>query len=65
MQVPGLGVDSKLYSCQSQPQQLGIGATSATYTTVYCEAGSLTQCEKPGIEPASSWILVGFPTTEP
>ena len=41
--------------CYSQIQ-----AMSATYTTVHSNAGSLTHWVRPGIEPASSWILVGF-----
>uniref|UniRef100_A0A8W4FL86 Uncharacterized protein n=1 Tax=Sus scrofa TaxID=9823 RepID=A0A8W4FL86_PIG len=35
-------------------------AASATYTTAYGNAGSLTHGARPGIEPASSWFLVGF-----
>ena len=33
---------------------------SATYTIARGNAGSLTRWERPGIEPVSSWILVGF-----
>ena len=43
-----------------QPQQSGIQATFVTYTTAHGNTGSLTQWERPGIEPTSSWILVGF-----
>ena len=43
-----------------QPQQCGIRATSATYTTAHGNAGSLTHWARPGIEPATSWFLVGF-----
>ena len=42
-----------------------IQAASATYTTAYGNAGSLTHWAGPGFEPASSWILVGFIFTEP
>ena len=35
------------------------------YTTAHGNAESLIHLVKPGIEPASSWILVGFVTTEP
>ena len=35
---------------------------SATYSTPHCSAGSLTHWARTGIEPASSWILVGFLT---
>ena len=38
---------------------------SATYTTAHSNAGSLSQQAKPGIKPASSWILVRFINTEP
>ena len=43
-----------------QLQKHGIQAASATYTTVHSNAGSLTQWARPGIEPTSSWMLVGF-----
>ena len=42
-----------------------IWAVSATYTIAHSKARSLTQWVGPGIEPATSWILVGFITTEP
>ena len=35
---------------------------SATYATSHGNARSLTHWGRPGIEPASSWILVGFVT---
>ena len=38
---------------------------SATYTTAHSSPGSLTHRASPGIEPASSWILVGLVTAEP
>ena len=38
---------------------------SATCTTAHGNTGSLTHRARPGIKPESSWILVGFPTTEP
>ena len=41
------------------------GATSANYTTVRDNDGSLTHWARPGIEPMSSWILVSFFITEP
>ena len=43
----------------------GIRPASATYTTAHSNAGSLTHWVRPGIEPTSSWILVGFATTKP
>ena len=44
------------------PEQLGIWATSATYTTAHGNSniGSLTHWARPGIEPASSWMSVRF-----
>ena len=48
-----------------QPQQHGIRATCATYTTAHGNAGSLSCWARPGIKPASSWILVGFVIAEP
>ena len=50
------------YSCQPtpQPQQCKIWAMSAIHTTAHSNARSLTHWERPGIEPAFLWILVGF-----
>ena len=48
-----------------EPQQRQIQALSVTYTTAHGNAGSLTHSERPGIEPASSWILVRFVSAEP
>ena len=61
VEVPRLGVDQS-YSCQPtpRPQQLGIWAVSLTYTTAHGNTGSQTQWVRPGVEPASLWILVGF-----
>ena len=36
-----------------------------TYTTAHGNAGSLAHQARPGIEPASSWILVRFVSPEP
>ena len=41
-----------------------IQALSATYTTVHRNARSFTHWVRPGIDPTSSWILVGFISTE-
>ena len=62
MEVPRLGV--KPWPTP-QPQQLGIRAASATYTSAHSHAGFLTHWARPRIEPTSSWILVGFITAEP
>ena len=51
MEVPRLGVKSEL--------QLPAYAKATD-----SNAGSLTHWVRPGIKPASSWILVGFITTE-
>ena len=56
MEVPRLGSN---WSCSRQPtpqpqQRRGIPATSATYTTAHGNAGSLTHCGRPGIEPVTS-----------
>ena len=52
-------------SCQPtpQPQQRGIQAVSVTYITAH--GNTLTHWARLGIEPVSSWPLVGFVTTEP
>lgn len=42
-----------------QPQQVGIWASSAAYTTAHGNPGSLTHWEKPGIEPLS-WCILGY-----
>ena len=43
----------------------GLGVESATYTTAYSNAGSLTHWGRPGIELATSWFLVGFVSAVP
>ena len=50
------------YSCwpQPQPQQCEIWAVSATYAIAHSNTGSPTHWVRPGIEAASSWILVKF-----
>ena len=48
-----------------QPQQCRTWAVSVTHTTDHGNVGSLTHWVRPGIEPTSSWILVGFVTSEP
>ena len=42
-----------------------VGSASVTYTTAHSNAGCLTHLSRPGIEPVSSWIIVGFVTAEP
>ena len=67
MEGPKPGVELELQPCQPapQPQQHGIQADSATYTTAHGNARSLIHWARPGIEPTSSWILVRFVTGEP
>ena len=48
---------------QTPPHQ--IWAATATYTIGHGNARALTHWAGPGIEPASSWILVGLVTTGP
>ena len=56
-------------SCNLQPmpkpQQCQIQATSATYTTAHGNTRSLTHWARPGIEPATSCLLVGFVSPAP
>ena len=58
---PGLGSN---WSCRRwptpEPQQHGIQALSATYTTAHGNAGSPSHWARPGIEPSTSCFLVGF-----
>ena len=56
---PGQG-SSWRYGHRPIPQQHGIRAASATHTTAHSNAGSSTHQARPGIEPATSWFLVGF-----
>ena len=48
-----------------QPQQWGIWALSAIYTTDHGSTGSLTHWSRTGIKLASSWIPVRFVSAEP
>ena len=60
-EVPSLGVQSELQlRPMPQPQQRQIWAASVSYTTAHGNTGSLAHGARPGIEPASSWILVRF-----
>ena len=61
-----LGVESVLQLRPTpQPQQQGTQALSAAYTTAHGNTRYLTHWARPRIEPASSWILVGFISTVP
>ena len=41
------------------------GLIGATATTAHGNAGTLTHQARPGIEPTTSWLLVGFIYAEP
>ena len=68
MKVPRLGVKSS-YSCQPtpqpQPQHHRIRTAFGTYTTAHSNTRSLTHRARPGIEPATSWLLVGSVSAAP
>ena len=66
MKVPRLGVESELQlQAYTTATAAPNPALSATYTTAHNHARSLTHRVRPGIEPASSWILVRLVTAEP
>ena len=46
-------------------QQCQIWAASVTYTTAHSNVGSFTHWARLGMEPASSWLLDMFVSTEP
>ena len=66
MEVPRLGVESEL-------QLLAHATATAVWDPshvcdlhhIHSNAGFLTHSARPGIEPESSWILVGFTSSEP
>ena len=63
-QAKGLiGAVAAWYMPQPQPHE--IWASSATYTTAHSNARSLTHGARPGIEPETSWFLVGFLSPAP
>ena len=66
MEVHSLGVESELqlpiYTTATATRD---PSPSEAYTTAHSNAGSLTHWARPGIDPMSSWILVGFITSEP
>ena len=66
MEVPRLGVESELYlpayTTATAIQDL---RGMCNYTTAHNNTRSLTHWVRPEMEPASSWILVRFITTEP
>ena len=61
MEVPRLGVESELQlptytTATAMPDR----ALTVNYMAALGNAGSLTHWARPGIKPATSWILVGF-----
>ena len=66
IEVPSLGLNQS-YSCwpMPQPQKRQIRAVSVTYNTAHRSARSLIHWVRPGVEPATSWFLVGFFSTAP
>ena len=66
MEVPRLRVELELqlpaYTIATATRDL---SWSSTYTTAQGNAGSLIHWARPGIEPASSWMLVRFVFAEP
>ena len=62
VEVPGLGVKSEL-QLQAYTTATARSQLSATYTTAYSNAGSLTHSARPGMEPATSGFLVEFVST--
>ena len=66
MEIHRLGVESELwllaYTTATQRQ---IRVVSATHTTSHSNAGSLTHRAGPGIEPTTSWFIVGFVSAAP
>ena len=66
MEVPRLGVESELQlPAYATATAMTDQATSVTYITAHGNTGSSTYLVMPGIERASSWILVRFISTEP
>ena len=61
---PGQGSNWS-YSCPLKPQQCGIQAMSATYTTAHSITSFLNHWARLEIEPTASRILVRFITAEP
>ena len=66
MEVSRLGLNpSYSYQPIPEPQQCEIWAASRTDTTAHGNVRSWTHSARPGIEPSTSWFLVGFISTGP
>ena len=64
MEIPRLGVRWEL-QLPAYTTATAIRDLSCDHNLHHGSAGSATHWARPGIKPASSWILVGFITTEP
>ena len=55
------------HSWHTEVPRLGVhsGVRLPAYTTAHGKAGSLTQWVRPGVKPATSWLLVRFVSTVP
>ena len=61
MEVPDQGLNQSCsHRLHHRHRQCRIRAMSVTYTPAHGNTRSLTHGARPGIEPVSSWILVGF-----
>ena len=66
MEAPRLGVELELQlPAYATATAMPHPSKSLTYTVAHSNPGSLTHWVRPGIEPASSWILVGSIEAEP
>ena len=66
MEVPRLGVESELLlPAYATATATTDRKTSVTYTTAHSNAGSLTHWARPGIELATSWLLLRFVSSAP
>jgi len=66
MEVPRLEVQSELQlPAYTTATPTWDPTVSVTYTTTHGSAGSLTHWVRPGIEPATSWLLVRFVSAVP
>ena len=66
MEVPRLGSNQSCSRWSTpEPQQCQIQASSSAYTTTHSNTRSLTHWVRPGVEPGTSWFLVGFVSDTP
>ena len=65
MEVPKLGLRATAASLHHSHNNLGSKLHSRPTSPLTATPDPLTHWSRPGIEPVSSWILVGFVTSEP